>query len=155
MSFHPPTINISLMLIVFSATAFWLRSSVVSVLFSLISEIRSYIGSRINLIFALRGGRPLCSRMSALTVSLVSHCLQSMRIQPFIVALAAAREGKERRSPRCYSYHDVATSDAAVGDHISNQRYLELAPPPRDSHLLWVAVLSLHPRTCLSPVECP
>ncbi|KAI0885319.1 uncharacterized protein GGS22DRAFT_163424, partial [Annulohypoxylon maeteangense] len=50
--------------------AFWLRSSVVSVLFSLISE-RVLLGLNPH---------PLCLRMIALTVSLVLHCLQVTRI---------------------------------------------------------------------------
>ncbi|KAI6875781.1 hypothetical protein KC323_g24 [Hortaea werneckii] len=61
-----------------SLFAFWLRSSVVSVLFSLISETCLRTHSRLFLFLQLVR-RPLSLLMSPGTVSLVLHCLQLTR----------------------------------------------------------------------------
>ncbi|KAL2019605.1 hypothetical protein VTK56DRAFT_9502 [Thermocarpiscus australiensis] len=63
--------------------AFWLRSSVVSVLFSLISEsaLRSTIV--IILIFVTRRTSLWACPWLSATVSLVLHCLQATRTPPF------------------------------------------------------------------------
>ncbi len=61
--------------------AFWLRSSVVSVLFSLISETTLRSRILIILIFVHRMSSLWACPWSTSTVSLVSHCLQAT--QPF------------------------------------------------------------------------
>ena len=59
--------------------AFWLRSSVVSVLFSLISETALRSRIVINLIFVTRRSSLWACPWSTATVSLVLHCLQATR----------------------------------------------------------------------------
>jgi hypothetical protein len=56
-------------------TAFWLRSSVVSVLFSLISEMVLYGSSFINLIFAFRG-------LATALAHVGSHCVTGIALPP-------------------------------------------------------------------------
>lgn len=63
--------------------AFWLRSSVVSVLFSLISEIRLRSKHWLYLFLSF-GGWPLGLPMLSSTVSLVLHCFQMTRTHLFI-----------------------------------------------------------------------
>ncbi|KAI0833185.1 hypothetical protein F5Y06DRAFT_280547, partial [Hypoxylon sp. FL0890] len=58
---------------------FWLRSSVVSVLFSLISERVLLELNRDYSNFCTQGAHPLGLPMIAPTVSLVLHCLQVTR----------------------------------------------------------------------------
>lgn len=63
--------------------AYWLRSSVVSVLFSLISE-RSLQETILRLfLFLAYGWFPLCLHMIPSTVFLVLHCLQVTRKPKF------------------------------------------------------------------------
>ncbi|KAI5856549.1 hypothetical protein BZA05DRAFT_388953, partial [Tricharina praecox] len=70
-------------------TAIWLRSSVVSVLFSLTAEIRSCIGSNVDLIFVARA-------LAAVRAHVEAHCVAGISLPPvdanvlssFIVALA-------------------------------------------------------------------
>ena len=79
-----PRQSFALLFFLFSLAlfAFWLRSSVVSVLFSLISETGLRTLFVIILIFGLERF-PLCLHMIPLTVSLVLHCLQVMRTSHF------------------------------------------------------------------------
>ena len=55
--------------------AFWLRSSVVSVLFSLISEMSLYVTSHINLIFAIWGPASVLAHADP-------HCVTGITLPP-------------------------------------------------------------------------
>jgi len=89
-SSQSPTIDVLLT----NPIAFWLRSSVVSVLFSLISEIRLYIGSYISLIFAQRGaGR--CARACRLP-PYSWYCTASGRCESALGAFIVALADRER-----------------------------------------------------------
>ncbi|KAI5839036.1 hypothetical protein DFP73DRAFT_563041 [Morchella snyderi] len=66
----------------------WLRSSVVSVLFSLISETVLWNHLLIILIFVCLGTTALCLHIYGPTVSLVLHCLQLTRISIFFFIIS-------------------------------------------------------------------
>ena len=76
----PPSFSIPFLFFSSASLPFWLRSSVVSVLISLISDTGLRTRLLIILIFALRRTSLWACPWSSATVSLVLHCLQVMRI---------------------------------------------------------------------------
>jgi hypothetical protein len=77
--------------------AFWLRSSVVSVLFSLISEITVRGETLINLIFGSSRSNPsVLAQWISGTVSEALHCRLVTQIHLFIIPLSWSR-GLEKR----------------------------------------------------------
>jgi hypothetical protein len=70
-----PNLRPSLGYLLIIPAAFWLRSSVVSVLFSLISETSLYVASFINLIFVSR-------ELAAVLAHAGSHCVTGIALSP-------------------------------------------------------------------------